>query len=427
VTAERTQVQGDAGPGRTPASSPSAAPGPGQAAPDPARRPAALGLAEARPPEARAGSTTAGSTTAGSTNAGSTNAGSTNAGSTAAGAAAAGTDLADAWARAVTILDGATEICLACHVRPDGDALGSMLAVAHALRSRAGSAGQRVIASFGDQPFEVPRILRFLPGGDLLSPPESYPRRPQVMVTFDVASADRLGLLECCAAQAAELIVLDHHASNTRFGTLHLIDPSAAATAVLAHELIGRLGIRITRDIAFGLYAGIVTDTGSFKYPSTSPRVHEIAAQLLATGIEPGAVSLELWDKAPFGYLGLLSCVLGRAVLEPDAAAGHGLVWTTVSRADRAAYGLDLDVAESVIDVLRRTEEADVAVVFKEDDDGQWLVSSRSKGKVDVGRACTRAGGGGHRGAAGFTASGTVADALAGLREHLADGADSPR
>jgi phosphoesterase RecJ-like protein len=134
-------------------------------------------------------------------------------------------------------------------------------------------------------------------------------------------------------------------------------------------------------------------------------------------------VSLELWDKAPFGYLRMLSTVLGRAVLEPDACAGHGLVWTTVSRADRAAYGLQLDVAESVIDVLRRTEEADVAVVFKEDDDGQWLVSSRSKGRVDVGRACTRAGGGGHRGAAGFTATGTVDEALAGLREHLADGA----
>jgi phosphoesterase RecJ-like protein len=335
--------------------------------------------------------------------------------------------LAADWTRAVRILDGASEICLACHVRPDGDALGSMLAVAHALRSRAGSHRQRIIASFGDQPFEVPRILRFLPGADLLSPPASYPARPQVMVTFDAASADRLGVLEPCAGRAAELIVLDHHASNTRFGTLHLIDPSAAATAVLAHELIGRLGIRLTRDIAFGLYAGIVTDTGSFKYESTSPRVHEIAAQLLATGIEPGAVSLELWDRAPFGYLGMLSAVLGRAVLEPEAAAGHGLVWTTVSRVDRAAYGLDIDMAESVIDVLRRTDEADVAVVLKESDDGQWLVSARSKGQVDVGRACALAGGGGHRGAAGFTASGTVDGAMAGLREHLSDGADSRR
>ncbi len=435
------QVQCETGLGQAPADSPIAAAGPGSSLPgssliteDPGVIPPRIfrdqenelagspagGVDEAGAADVATESAMAGMVRAGDV----AGVSATGAGGASAVAGSTGVELEAAWARAIDVLDGAREICLACHVRPDGDALGSMLAVAHALRSRAGPAGQRVIASFGDQPFEVPRILRFLPGADLLSPPQSYPRRPEVMVTFDAASADRLGMLEGCAAQAAELIVLDHHASNTRFGTLHLVDPSAAATAVLAHDLIGRLGIRITRDIAFGLYAGIVTDTGSFKYASTSPRVHEIAAQLLATGIEPGAVSLELWDKAPFGYLGLLSCVLGRAVLEPEAAAGHGLVWTTVSRADRAAYGLHLDVAESVIDVLRRTEEADVAVVFKESDDGRWLVSSRSKGKVDVGRACTRAGGGGHRMAAGFTASGTVADAMAGLREHLERGAD---
>jgi len=338
-----------------------------------------------------------------------------------------GLGMAAEWARAVRILDSAPEICLACHIRPDGDALGSMLAVAHALRSRAGSAGQRVIASFGDRPFKIPRILRFLPGAELLSPPEYYPERPRVMVTFDAASIDRLGLLEGNAARADELIVLDHHASNTRFGTLHLIDAGAAATAVLARDLIAALGVAMTRDIAFGLYAGIVTDTGSFKYSSTSPLVHEMAAELLRTGIEPGAVALELWDRAPFGYLGMLSSVLGRAVLEPGAAAGHGLVWTTVSRADRAAGGLDFEVAESVIDVLRRTDEAEVAVVLKESDEGTWLVSSRSKGTVDVGRACIRAGGGGHRMAAGFTATGSADEAMARLREHLADGADSGR
>ena len=133
----------------------------------------------------------------------------------------------------------------------------------------------RIVASFGDQPFEVPRILRFLPGADLLSPPEAYPERPQVMVTFDAASIDRLGLLEPNAAAADELIVLDHHASNTRFGTVNLVDPDAAATAVLAFDLIGADRREdLTRDIALGLYAGLVTDTGSFKYPTTSPRVH---------------------------------------------------------------------------------------------------------------------------------------------------------
>jgi bifunctional oligoribonuclease and PAP phosphatase NrnA len=326
------------------------------------------------------------------------------------------------WSRAVKILDGASAVCLACHVRPDGDALGSMLAVAHALRGR----GPRVVASFGDRPFEIPRILRFLPGAELLSPPDLFPARPPVMVTFDAASPDRLGLLEPNAAAADELIVLDHHASNTGFGTVNLVDAGAAATAVLACELIDRIGAQMSRDIALGLYAGLVTDTGSFKHPTTSARVHQMAARLLDTGIEPGVVARELWDRSPFAFLGLLSAALGRARLEPAAAAGHGLVWTTVTRGDRAGHGLPFEIAESVIDVVRRTDEADVAVVLKEDDDGLWQVSTRSKGAADVGRACVALGGGGHPLAAGFTAGGTPAEVMTRLREQLAAGPGAP-
>jgi bifunctional oligoribonuclease and PAP phosphatase NrnA len=354
-----------------------------------------------------------------------------------------GPDIEAEWSRAVKILGEATEICLACHVRPDGDALGSLLAVAHALRAQRTAArgvpaepdgaanpertaDARIIASFGDLPFEIPRILRFLPGADLLSPPDAFPERPQVMVTFDAASMDRLGILEPRACQADELIVLDHHASNTRFGTVNLIDPAAAATAVLAFDLIRRMGVEISRDIALGLYAGLVTDTGSFKYSTTSPGVHQLAAQLLQTGIEPGKVAHELWDRSPFGFLGLLSTVLGRAQLEPAGAAGHGLVWTTVTRGDRAAHGLPFEDAESVIDVVRRADEADVAVVLKEDDDGCWQVSARSKGRTDVGRACVALGGGGHPLAAGFTATGPAAGVMIALREQLATGTGGP-
>jgi bifunctional oligoribonuclease and PAP phosphatase NrnA len=348
-------------------------------------------------------------------------------------AAVPGPDLGAEWSQAVKALDGATEICLACHVRPDADALGSMLAVAHALRAREHGAAKsrpgapsRVVASFGDLPFEIPRILRFLPGADLLSPPDQFPERPQVMVTFDAASRDRLGLLEPSALAADELIVLDHHASNTRFGTVNLVDPAAAATAVLACDLINRMGVGLSRDIGLGLYAGLVTDTGSFKYPTTTPGVHQLAARLLQTGIEPGVVAHELWDRSPFGFLGLLSSVLGRAQLEPAGAAGHGLVWTTVTRDDRAAHRLPFEVAESVIDVVRRIDEADVAVVLKEDDDGSWQVSARSKGRADVGRACVALGGGGHPLAAGFTAHGTAAEVMIALREQLGTRPDGP-
>jgi bifunctional oligoribonuclease and PAP phosphatase NrnA len=326
-------------------------------------------------------------------------------------------DLDAAWGAALKIIGGAQEICLACHVRPDADALGSMLAAAQALVQAC--PGARIIASFGDEPFDVPANLRFLPGADRLTPPASYPAAPGVMMTFDAAGPDRLGRLTAPAAQAGELIVLDHHAANGGFGTVRLVDPAAAATAVLARELIARLGVPVGRDIALGLYAGLVADTGSFKF-STTPRLHELAAELISTGIDPGAVARELFDRAPFGYLELLSAVLGRAVLEPAEAGGLGLVWAAVTRADRErAGGLSLDVVEPLIDTLRRTDEAEVAVVLKETDDGEWLVSTRSKDRVDVGRACQALGGGGHARAAGFTAAGSPAAAMVALRERL--------
>jgi len=226
------------------------------------------------------------------------------------------------WARAVKVIDGASQVCLACHVRPDADALGSMLAMLHALGTRPGGAPS-VVASFGDEPFEIPAILRFLPGLELLTPPDGYPAQPEVMLSFDAGSIDRLGALTWPAEAAGELIVLDHHASNAGFGTINLVDPAAAATAVLAAELVDRLGIPLTEQIALGLYAGLVTDTGSFKFSATTPAVHELAARLLATGIDPGVVSRELYDRAPFSYLGLLAAALGRVRLEPEAA-GEG-------------------------------------------------------------------------------------------------------
>ncbi len=321
------------------------------------------------------------------------------------------------WARAVKILEGAGQACLACHVRPDADALGSMLALGLALQDRL-----TVLASFDDEALDVPAGLGFLPGRELLVPAGRLPGRPEVMVSLDTSSPDRLGALAGRAAAAGQLIVLDHHASNTGFGTLNIVDPQAAATAVLAHELIERLGIRLTRDIALCLYTGLVADTGSFKYSSVTPAVHRLAAELLSYGIDPAQVSRELYDRAPFGYLGLLSAALGRAVLEPDSARGLGLAWTTVTLADRDRAGLPLDAAESVIDELRRTDEAEVAAVLKQADDGTWQVSVRSKSIVDVGRACAALGGGGHARAAGFWYVGGEGPAGAAARESAGAG-----
>ncbi len=319
------------------------------------------------------------------------------------------------WAGAVKMLDGADQVCLACHVRPDADALGSMLALAQALATRSAV----VLASFGDEPFEVPAVLRFLPGAGLLTPPAEYPAQPEVMVSLDASSIDRLGRLAANATAAGQLIVLDHHASNAGFGALNLVDPRAAATAVLARELIRRLDIPLSQDIALCLYAGLVADTGSFRFSSSTPQVHQLAAELLSTGIDPGVVSRELYDRAPFAYLGMLAAALRRAALDRGAANGRGLVWTTVTRADRAPACLTMDAAESVIDQLRRTDEAEVAIVLKEADDGTWQASVRSKELADVSTPCAALGGGGHVRAAGFAFSGSPDAAITAFKREL--------
>jgi phosphoesterase RecJ-like protein len=322
------------------------------------------------------------------------------------------------WNAVVSALRDADEVALACHVGPDGDALGSMLGLGAALRAL----GKRVVASWGGEPFEVPEIYSFLPAVDLLVPPADFPRDPALFVTFDTGSPDRLGCLADRVEAAGCCVVVDHHASNTRYGGLHLVEPSAAATAVLVAELVERLGVVLTQEIAAPLYTGLVTDTGSFKYAATTPAVHELAARLLGTGIRHDLISRAIYDTAPFGYVRLLGAACSRAQLEADAVGGLGLVWTAVPAEELTASRLGLADVEGVIDVLRTAQEAEVAVVLKGDPlSGGWKVSTRSKGAVDVGAVCTALGGGGHRFAAGFSTSEAPAVVLDRLREALAD------
>jgi len=321
------------------------------------------------------------------------------------------------WQAAVDLLCSHEEVVLACHVAPDGDALGSMLGLGAALRAR----GTRVIASWGSEPFTVPTAYAALPALDLLVPAQDVPAAPGLLVTLDTGDVDRLGSLADRVKAAGQVLVVDHHASNTRYGTTHLVDPSAAATAVLVAELVDRLGVALTPEVAAPLYTGLVTDTGSFKYASTTPSVHALAGRLLATGIRHDLISRDIWDTAPFAYVQLLGEVAARAVLEPRAVDGLGLVWTRVDARDLQRHGLALADVEGVIDVLRIVREAEVALVLKHDPgDGLVKVSARSKGVVDVGAVCTALGGGGHRFAAGFTASGSAEQALDAVRRALA-------
>jgi phosphoesterase RecJ-like protein len=303
---------------------------------------------------------------------------------------------------AARAIRSAPEVSLACHVSPDGDALGSMLALHHVLRA----AGIRSVASFSE-PFVVAPHYRELPGLELLTPPDLFPGEPRVMVTFDSGSLARLGDLAPAAKAAEELIVIDHHVSNERYGSINVIDPDAAASGVLVRRLINRLELPLTRDAAVCIYAALVCDTGRFQYQSTTPAVFELARELACFDLPIPELSRTLFEEHRFAYLQLLAGALQNAVLVPNKR----FVWTKVSQADLARHGVTFDEVEGLIDVLRRTREAEVACVLKQGPDSTWRVSLRSLGNVDVRNIAERQGGGGHRFAAGFT-SDESADAV---------------
>jgi phosphoesterase RecJ-like protein len=323
---------------------------------------------------------------------------------------------ANSLAAAVEVLDAAASagatVVLSGHVQPDADALGSTLALAEGLRRR----GADVVATF-PAPFVLPRSLAWLPGAGTLVPSDQVPAAPALFVSLDASSTGRLGDLAGLLDAAGTSLVVDHHASNPGFGDVRLVDPGAAATVVLVAGLLDGLGVDWDADLATCLYAGLAADTGSFRFGNTAPATHELAARLLRTGIDHAAISQRLFDTAPFGWLPLLSLVAGRARLE--TGVGAGLVWTWATAAEARDRGLAGDQLEALVDVVRSTEEADVACVLKGQDDGTWVVSLRSRGATDVARVAVALGGGGHRQAAGYTSRVDRESTLAALREEL--------
>lgn len=301
---------------------------------------------------------------------------------------------------AIEAIGSASEVALACHVSPDGDALGSMLALHHALRA----AGRTSVASFSE-PFIVAPHYRELPGLDLLTKPADFPTEPDVMVTFDCGSLGRLGDLVDPARRAGELIVLDHHASNDLYGTINAVDPDAAATAVLVYRLIEESGfLEITDEVAVCLYAGIVCDTGRFQYESTTEEVFDIARDLVAHGVPLARLNRSLFEEHRFDYLQLVGELLSRTTLVPD----RRFVWVAITQDDLRRHGVAIEETEGLIDIVRRTSEAEVSCVLKEEHDGPLKVSLRSLGDVDVCSIAQAEGGGGHRFAAGFTTHDSV-------------------
>ena len=299
----------------------------------------------------------------------------------------------DALDRAAEALESADEVALACHVNPDADAMGSMLGLACFLAGRK----KRVAAAWPNGNEGAPRWASALPGREHVVAPGDMPKEPKVFVALDTADINRLDGLAHLVKRAGAVIVIDHHVTNTGFGTVDLIDPNAAATAQLVYSLIERMGGALDADTAACLYAGLLTDTGRFQFSNTTPEVLRIAARLREEDFDHVALGQALYEDSSVGYLRLLGMVLERTAHVPAA----DLVWTYVMRADLDAAGIGIEETDDLIDLVRTAREADVAAVVKEQEHGGFKVSFRSRGGTDVASVAASFGGGGHRLAAG--------------------------
>lgn len=316
------------------------------------------------------------------------------------------------WNGAVSAVRLAKSVLLIAHVTPDADALGSALALGLACESL----GKDVQVSVGEPGFTMPQSLAFLPRTDLVVSPEAL-KPADLIIVCDTASVARLGVLADVVAETQTSIVLDHHPSFNGFGTILLVDPTAAATAAIAMELIERLNVELTKDIASALYSGLATDTGSFKFQATTAQTLRIAAKLFDAGIDHAQLARQLFDDEPFEALIMLGESLQRAELDKTAANGLGLAYTSIAINQR--HGLTELAMERVIEAIRRATEAEVAAVFKQADDKHWKVSLRSKTTVNVGELATKLGGGGHHFAAGYTSGTDLSESIAQLKTQL--------
>ena len=297
------------------------------------------------------------------------------------------------------------------HVRPDGDALGSQLALALSLQQL----GKEVRVWNEDGMLEK---YSFLPRAELLTKPPSSPENVDVAIALDTAIQNRLGTALAAVRSAKIWINIDHHLSNPGYGNIAYVDPSAPATAEIVFRLIKSQGLPFNRDIAENLYAAISTDTGSFQYPKTSAHTLEIAAELIRAGLDVGRLNQQLYENYPRRRLELLRELLRTMRFEQgDSVASFSLSLKTA-----AELGVLPEDNEGLIDHLRAIRGVVVAVFFEELTDGKVRVSMRSKSNaVDVCAICQKFGGGGHTLAAGARVRGTLAEVEEKVLEEIGE------
>ncbi|GAB4286399.1 MAG: bifunctional oligoribonuclease/PAP phosphatase NrnA [Coriobacteriia bacterium] len=302
---------------------------------------------------------------------------------------------ADAVSRVAEALASAGSIVVASHVDPDGDAIGSTLALWRALSS-AGATVHPVLAR-GTTP---PATYAFLPGASAYREATSL-TPPDVFIALDTPNLARLGEAAGLARGASFLVFIDHHPDGDDVGDVRIVDTAAAAVGEMLFELLPALDLGVDDAVATCLFTALMTDTGRFSYGNTTPRSLEIAAELVRLGADPSAIFRAVYESRTPGALRLIGRTLSRITLAAEGAIAYS--WVTAD--DLAETGALPEETENLVDQVRALGGADIVFLAKESDGG-LRVSLRAKGAADVGSIARRFGGGGHAAAAGFTFNG---------------------
>lgn len=277
---------------------------------------------------------------------------------------------------------------LVSHQFPDGDNIGSLLALGEALE-RAGKEVQLFV------PGGVPRRYRFLKGSEKIQP-EMRSGQDWPMVVLDSSDLERTANFQEQIRQAKIIINIDHHVTNERFGTLNLVDPGAAATGEIIYLLLKEMEAEITRDMALALYVAISTDTGSFKFENTTPRTHRVAAELLEYKLNPAVISQRVFDERPYPFFRLLE----RALAGLELHHGGKIACITLSSAMLEECGALPEDLEGLINYTRNIEGVELGIMFFIESPEEVKVGFRTK-TVDAARLAGLFNGGGHPRAAG--------------------------
>ena len=296
-------------------------------------------------------------------------------------------------------LRSAAKVILVTHENPDGDALGSLVAMQDILVT----VGKDSVAFIDERELPLPHEYRFLPlDGVITTPPSDLEER--TIVFLDCGNLER-NPAEALGRDGMHIVNIDHHHDNTHFGTINLVDPEASCTAEIVWDLMHGLGVQPTPELAEALYIGLITDTGRFMYENTSARAHIMAAELLDAGVDAHEIYRRVYEGVPYGKLALLA----RGLAKIRRYDNGRLTVTELSEDDFAQAGAEESYSEGVIDHLRAVEGTAVAALIRDrigatDGDRQRKVSLRSSDeRVDVSRIARAQGGGGHRQAAGFS------------------------